>query len=345
MSSTPIVLRSVVLRRRTRTVRALIAACSISAVSSGAHAQPAAFPSPTIGLQWSRVEAGCADSELLTRSVNAALGRAVLRGETGRLPAVVGSIGAVDSGFHAHVELRDNSGHAVSVRDLRVDGRDCSRLDESVAVVMALMVDSASAVPRSGDHPYESSALSLRVPARPPRASTASPIIVGLGLGAVHNFVPSTAIAWQFRVETEPSWSVPAAVSVRGVLPKSQTADGLGGEFSAWLVNLHGCPRLVRQGAIEVQGCLGLGAGVLTARPIGLVDPKPSTRVVGTAEAGLGLRLALGGAFRLRFDAGVLVPWYRERYFFRFADGAQHEVHRESAVVPSVWLTFEWSSE
>src|SRR5580700_8554830 len=117
-----------------------------------------AMPAGRVTLVWANQDATCMDASTLAATVERTLGRAVFHGDAPVRATIVGSARSVDpGGYSARISLLAVDGTKLSERTLTTEG-DCRRLDESIAVVVSLMVDSLA---------EETSA--LVIPTRPPR--------------------------------------------------------------------------------------------------------------------------------------------------------------------------------
>jgi hypothetical protein len=133
-------------------------------------------------LIWSQGDASCVSAAALVRAVEGTLGRAVFRGDGTTIAEVSGEVSAASPhSYAAHVVLRLSDGRVVAERTL-LTREGCHRLDESIAVVVALMVDELERqIARGGTVPRP---LELSLPRRgqaaflhaePPRLALAPP--------------------------------------------------------------------------------------------------------------------------------------------------------------------------
>ncbi len=294
----------------------------------------AAAPVRRVDLRWSQTDPSCLAADALSTTVERTLGRAVFHSEATPAATLSGEIAASGPGrYEARITLRGRDGALLSERVLSTEG-DCQRLDESVAVVVALMVDGLEeapaplAIPKETPRPLP--------PARPPFA-----LALGLGGGASASLLPKVAAMFVLRGEIVPPDFVPIALSMRVHAPSSASTEGFGGSFTAFTGEVALCPGF---GSSWLRGgvCGGAGAGVLSGSPMGgLVESQGFVRPVFFAAALPYATARIAGSFWLRAEAGVVVPFARERWGFVDA-GTYREVHRAGVVVPMAALSIEF---
>lgn len=307
-----------------------------------AHAEPVRH----MELAWSTTEARCIGAEDLSKAVEHTLGRAVFHGDSPASAKIVGSVsqrsGAPEH-FDARIRLLDAAGKTVSERELDTSG-DCKRLDESIAVVITLMIDgleeapSALRVPPEPPRPAPQSSAPApppapKVPPVPP-PSDAPVLSVGAGAGLSSSLLPGTAGAAVLRGAVAPQSFVPIAITARMFASSDATLGGAGGSFSAWDVEAAACPRWQRDNA-ALGACAGIGGGALSGRSLDLAAGQSHVRPLVVVPVLAQGALRLYGPLWLRAEAGVLIPLLRERWGFRDAGGAYVPVFQPDPVAPT----------
>ncbi len=329
-----------------------------------------AFTSPASALtrlEWTTpANSNCASKAELTALVESSAGRTlftdegaslILRGEVTPAPEV---------GFRARLELERASGDPVGSRDLSVEGESCRSLDESLALVVSLMLDApdvrqeahAPALPPSpqaseppaGPPPPEPlppprSSESFAPESRPSHHAILLPRVSVYGAwGATPGIAPGLRLGAIF---TPTEGLVPALVDLSSSLPTSSELDG-GGTFAASSHSLGvlACP-LFGQSPYHLQtrGCLGLRGGMLAASTDGFdengqtlrafVEPVASLELVGPLRAPL-------WAF-VRGEIGA--PLVRDRFHVVEADSSRTELYRRPIVTFSVEVGVEVRSK
>jgi hypothetical protein len=313
------------------------AACLATiAVARSASAEPVRH----VDLVWSRTEqVRCIGAEELSAAVERTLGRPVFHGESPASAKIVGDVHAAANGhFDAHIRLVDASGKTVSERELGTDA-DCKRLDESIAVVVTLMIDGLEEAPTPlrvpPEPPRPPPPVAAPTPSRPPKPETEVPVLaVGAGAGLSSSLLPGTAGAAVLRAEVAPQSFVPIALTGRMFASSDATLAGAGGAFSAWDAELAACPRWQRETA-AIGACAGIGGGAISGRSLDLSAGQSHTRALVVVPILAQGALRLYGPLWLRAEAGVLVPLLRERWGFRDSAGAYVPVFQPDSVAPT----------
>jgi hypothetical protein len=303
----------------------------------------AAAPARRVELSWSQDDPACIGAASLSSMVEATLARSVFHADAPPSATVRGAIGKIAPGrYEAHIALLDAGGRVLAERTLTTDG-DCARLDESVAVVVTLMIDGMEEAPAP-----------LRVPAAPPRPGPPAPpapppgpppsrvaLAFGLGGGVSSSLLPGVSASFGVRGEIDAPGFVPIAATVRLHAPSSALVAGSqGGRFSATTGELAACPAWSR-GRIRLGGCVGLAGGAIQGDQVNLVDGNshPRPLVLATLLPFAAVRLA--GPLWARAEAGAWVPLLRERWGYVDARGVFEPVFRPAPVVPAAMLTLE----
>jgi hypothetical protein len=303
-----------------------------------------ATPAKRIDLQWERRDPACLDADLLAATVEGALGRPVFHSEGRSSGTISGDIGkSGPQEYSARIVVRGQDGAIRSERRLRTRG-DCARLDQAVAVVVALMVDDLEDAPAT-----------LSIPAEPPRVVAAPPPVVprlppsrpgtsvamDLGAGVVaallHTVTPDAVL----RAEIDIPALVPISVTARLYGPTtSVVATGQGGRFDAWSTELALCPTYARP-SVRLGFCGGIGAGAMTGTPVALFGGRTLVRPLLFAVVTPSIAVHFVGPLWLRAEAGALIPLLRDPWGFADGKGRFVEVERAGSVAPAASITVE----
>jgi hypothetical protein len=268
--------------------------------------------------------------------VERTLARPVFHSDAPPFAKVSGGVGRVGAGrFEAHVMLHDAEGRTLATRTLTTPG-ECGRLDESIAVVVTLMIDGVEEVPAP-----------LHIPAEPPRPPPPPPpqaprlaLTFGLGGGLSSSLLPGIGASFGARGELAVGAFVPIAMTMRVHAPSSALVGGAGGRFSAWTAELAACPAWSKD-RVRLGGCVGLGGGALEGSYVNLLEGESHVRplVLATILPFAAVRLA--GPLWLRAEAGAWIPFLRERWGYIDPSGTFNEVFRPAPAVPAATLTLE----
>jgi len=300
-----------------------------------------ALPAGRVRLDWVNQDASCLDASTLAATVERALGRAVFQGDAPVRAIIVGSARPADSGgYSAQISLLAVDGTKLSERSLTTEG-DCRRLDESIAVVVSLMVDS-----------LEEGASPLVIPTRAPRppavlppleavapaagapAHASAAIALGFGSGVATGLLPTIAPLLAMRAEVEPAAFMPIALTVRAYAPSDARVEGAGGQFYAWSGKLALCPTARAGRRMRLGVCLGAGAGAIHGSPSGLVGGHSSDAPMVFALAAPSAAVRVAGPLWLRAEAGLPVLLLREPWGFLDGNGDYVQAYQPGILAP-----------
>ena len=121
-------------------------------------------------LEW-RTPSGsnCIAAEELSAAVEARLGRTLFAAKGRADVHVTGSITEADGKWLVRMTLTSAQGEPMGERELESESRDCSALDDSLALVLAVMLDIPKTRIPAPPHQAHPSPLRPRAPHRPPR--------------------------------------------------------------------------------------------------------------------------------------------------------------------------------
>ena len=307
----------------------------------------AAVPVRRVVMAWSQDDASCIGASELASIVEHTLARPVFHAEAAPFAEVRGSVGRVGPDrFEARIALVAMDGRVLASRTLTTSGA-CARLDESVAVVVTLMIDGVEEAPTP-----------LLIPAGPPRADAgsahpqapsppASPrpaslaLTLGVGAGLSSALLPGFVASFGVRGEVAVSSFVPIALTLRVHAPSTtQNVTGQGARFNAWTGEVGACPAW-SNGRARLGGCLGLGGGAIEGDHVNLSDGASHVRPVLLATLLPFAAVRLAGPAWARVEAGAWFPLLRERWGYVDAHGAFQELFRMAPVVPAAMFTLE----
>jgi hypothetical protein len=283
-----------------------------------------------IGLEWERASGAgsCADGDSLRRAAERLLERRAFVTREQANVFIRGRVALAADGqsYRAHLVLVAGDGRSVGQRDLSSETPDCASLDDPLALVIALAVDTLRAMPRSV----------LRIP--PPRSSSgwraeAAPIAV-----AAWGLLPTVGAGLGFNLRVQPPsfWPIEAGL-VSWFMPSRQTTPaGQGGEFRAIGMRLSLCPPLVRGSTSELRLCVGADAADITAMGLALDVSRSPSRWVWGGGARLSFLWLFGRSFGIEPSVGLVLPVVRDRFVYTDEGGQLQVVHQPSRAI--VWL-------
>jgi hypothetical protein len=281
------------------------------------------------------------------------LGRKVFRRGAADLILRV-EIERADGRWHARIELADEVG-PLGARELSTEARHCSALDDSLALVVALLVDTPperaatssgvlpapaaeAAPPGPGARSEPRRATEIRVP-----ADTFAPrqaIRFGLrghasaAVGLLPGVAPGAGLAVDLWFPRLPRLALLADMyfAQRETLP----ARDAGASLATERIGIEVCPELVRWGDAGLDGCVGQRVGRLRVDGFGFDRNVSTERLVYALAAGADFRLALASWLDLAASIRAEVPLTRDEFTARATDGSSRVVFVPSVVAASV---------
>jgi hypothetical protein len=226
--------------------------------------------------------------------------------------------------------LADRTGQALGSRELRLDSARCEALTETLALIVAVMLDPDPAPP-----PPELPAALPVVVAAPPPPPAPPPWRLGVGLGPVlaTGVTPGPGFGVGVQAALGRAGRVAYGAALEGFLPAEQAIVGEAvGRFQAGLARLRACPRLAGGDRVRLEACLSVEAGLVRYAGRGFDVEGAGVRVHAGAALGPALELRLTDATFVRLAADAAVPFVRHRYVFTEADGRTRQRAFEAPV-------------
>lgn len=314
-------------------------------LSSEASASPSTA-SARLELERSEDARGCIDSRRLARAVERRLRRHVFDPNAEATLFVHVVLRRQDAEFVAAIELSD-AGGVLGRRELSTEARHCSALDDSIALVIALLVESPperpapAPEPEAKSPPLEPAASAKGEPPAPSKPvatieiprETLSPrepfgfAIRASALGAL-GLLPSVSVAPELGFGVRPPRGPWIWATLEAYPPQTEriSADA-GARLARQRVGLDVCAPEVYFSALSL--CLGQRLGTFSASGFGF-DHTFERRVLTLAvAAGPDLTFPLGRYFRLFGGARLEVPLSRHRFDAALDDGSVHQLFAE----------------
>jgi hypothetical protein len=292
-------------------------------------------------LDWQRASGAesCLAGPALEQAVEERLARDVFVPRERADIRVEGRIGPVaGGGWKASLALSTARGEPVGTRELVTRAEHCSALDDSLALVVALMVDLPLEQVKERDRAAEQrrGAEQQRSPARvqatpivlPPRThaprkgwqfAAGAAAVVSAGL------LPGLAPGIELSAGIEPPSFWYTELSGAAWFEKTAGSAEAGSRFSFAALRLTSCPLQVGATSTRLYGCFGQLVGRLHAEGFGFDRNRERSRLVYDFELGLNLRQRLAGPVWLRTGLRGDVPLVRDLFHSTGADGAQIE--------------------
>lgn len=283
----------------------------------------------------------CISERALERSVERRLRRKVF-GNEARFSVRL-SFERSDGAWLANLELWDAEG-LLGKRQLSTEARHCSALDDSLALVVALLVDTPpEREPPTPDAPAPEPApppppRRRPTPIRVPEESFAPREPLGFGVRGSALVVFGLVPGWGLGAEVAAELAFPRGPRVIAAFDATLTRDRSGSrggaEFDARRVGLELCGLGGAWGAFSVEPCVGQRVGWLGARGFDFDRNLETTRLYYAIAAGADAGLTLGGVL---LAAGVRgeFPLTRDRFSERISGEERKELFRVAPIVAS----------
>ncbi len=333
--------------RRRKRAPALAALAALLGGVAGVALAPrrAAADSPkSTSLSWVELPGaeGCGGALAVAKDVEKWLGRRALRAPSEAELSIEARIDRVGDSrqWRAVVELRDERGAVLGVRELTSDGEDCSSLKASASLAIALMIDpdagaSPQAAPPTGPAAAPPPAPAAPAPARssaPSRAApseTAPPWRIAWGLGAVAGFgvLPEPAAGVQVDASATPPEFVPVHLFARDYVSQRRfVAPGASVHLASTSAGATLCPlHLERTRRIALDACAGGELAAVETDSEGLGGAQAHTATVFRLLAGAHVSVRLGGPFSVRAGGEGGVALARDALVYEDVARAQHQ--------------------
>jgi hypothetical protein len=257
------------------------------------------------------------------------------------------------AGWSALLTMHDGNGSFLGRRSLVTEAADCSALDDSLALVVALLVDSPPAPVVGESEPSPAATKPASQPSEPaqptapsrteasPRPSEAAPTL------HLPRETPAPRQPWRFSLAAEGAFAIGILPGVApGVelgfgakapmlpefrlyagwyAPREQRAAELdaGARFDALYVGLEVCPLERELGVSQWSVCAGQSLGRLRSKAFGFDENSTSNHLTYALLARGALQLVLASHWALRLGARAEVPLTRGVFGYGTPGGEQ----------------------
>ena len=289
----------------------------------------------------------CLDRGALEAAVEARLGRRVFSGAADASVRVHGRVDALAAGrgFRAELELNDAEGQRLGTRSLSSRAANCSALNESLVLVVALMVDineeqievlrqQQAPPPKDGAAAGPSEDGASRG-GRAPLERNPWRFLAGVDLVIVGRLLPDVVPGVALSGAVAPPSIGWLELSLSQLLSSDAARGDRGSRFSLRSAELYWCPFETQRFNTHVGACLGQRFGLLAVEGFGFQQNQETSRFIYGLGAKVRASLRLLGPLTLRASAGVELPLTRDRFYFTDAAGETTLLFRPKAAVLS----------
>jgi hypothetical protein len=302
----------------------------------------------------------CIEKEALARAVEARLHRVVFAEQGTPLKISLRLEHGANGAWTAELDLRNASGESLGQRRLTTSAPHCSALDDSIALVVALLVDSPAA--RELSEPQPAADADAAGPENQPKAAT--PTVIELprstlaarepwhadgSLGATlgGGVLPGVALGVEAALGFKPAFMPEFRLFLGWDPARDSTINGgaAGARLDFGYVGLEVCPwQSMAPAPLRAFVCAGQVVGRLEARAFGFDRNQSAALVRFALAARAGLSARLYGSLALRLDARAEVPLEQNVFTYGSTDDRDVGIYRTGRVAGALELgpAFSW---
>jgi len=287
----------------------------------------------------------CIEKRALERAVERRLRRKVFREPAGLVFDV--RLARSEKGWTAELVLFDATRRELGRRALDTTARDCSALDASLALVVALLVDSPPEPPPPIETSPAAPPVTPPVPKPPPTRielpkETHAPrepwhYVPTVSFAAAYDRLPGIAFGPRAGVTFLPPSFPEFRLSGGVLLPREETTESgeYGGRF--WLLDVafELCPLVHRSSSFRVSGCVGQSVGRLSVTGFGFDENQEEAGLDLVVTAGVSSFFTVVRPFGVVLGLGAGLPLSRNAYSATTAEGERVKVWQRGYVVGS----------
>jgi len=322
-------------------------ACA-AALAAPAHAQDA----PVLAeLEWRGGPEGsnCIAAADLEAAVEARLGRALFAPKGQADVRLSGAIVAEEGKWLVRMTLTSVQGEPMGERELESESADCSALDDSLALVLAVMLDipktriptpapaPAAATPQPTPSPTRTPppVSKLRVPKDTPPRRPRWRFEVGLSGAGTFGLLPEFSFGVRGHLAVKPPefWKVGIDVGTYASVDETIGTEAAGASFSPKEVGVFVCPLEVPQSPVALEGCLVQHMGTLHVEGYGFDTNEEQERPYVNLGLGFAARLQIIGPLSVRVGIDAQTPLLRETFRYGSQTGDEPSLFQMAAVL------------
>lgn len=299
----------------------------------------------------------CLDEQRLSRAVEARLRRRVFRTDAPATLYVQIAFTRDNVGWSALLKMRDGDGAFLGRRSLSTEAADCSTLDDSLALIVALLVDSPPPPTAEIDEVAAPAATATSPAPRPVTRSevkaavipTPSPIVLpadtlaprepwrfqlaaeGIAaIGMLPGFAPGAELGFAAKAPRMPELRLFAG----WYAPREQrrATQDAGARFNALFAGLEVCPFEQSFGAGAWLLCAGQSLARVRVTSFGFDENSSSDHLTFALVARGAVQFALTSQVAVRLGARAELPLNRGAYGYGTPDGGQQSLFEPSPV-------------
>ena len=292
----------------------------------------------------------CIEARELEKAVEASLGRPLFAPKGQADVRVSGAISQADGKWLVRLTLTSAEGEPMGERDLESESADCSALDDSLALVLAVMLDipktripeptrsapEPAALPSAAPPPPASPRVStLRVPKDTPPRRPRWSFEVGLAALGAYGLLPEVTFGVRGHVAVKPPefWKVGVDVGSYASVDETLGSTDAGASFSPKELGVFVCPFELPGSGFQLEGCLVQHVGTLHVEGFGFDKNEEQARPYVNVGLAFAAGLQIFGPLSVRGGIDTQVPLLRETFRYGSQDGEEPSLFRMAAVL------------
>jgi hypothetical protein len=290
--------------------------------------------------------ASCIEKRDLERAVERRLRRKVFQEPAGLVFDV--RLARVENGWSAELVLFDEARRELGRRALDTTAKDCSALDASLALVVALLADSPPEPPPPVEPAPAAPPVTPPTPPKPPPTRIELPkdthaprqpwhYVATITFAAAFDRLPGLAFGPRAGVAFLPPAFPEFRLSAGALLPREETTESgeFGGRFWLLDVALELCPIVHRSSSLRLSGCVGQSVGRLSVTGFGFDENEEEAGLDLVVTAGVSSFFTIVRPLGVVLGLGAGLPLSRNAYSATTAEGERVKVWQRGYVVGS----------
>lgn len=296
----------------TAETRAQPAAPAPAAAAAAAPSPPArggAAERGPIALHWVRLPhtERCIAGDALARAVESKLRRSVFPAPRDATILIEGHVRKTEQGYAAELHMRDQSGEALGLRELASRDESCTELSDTLAVVLAVMIDPDAAK----RPPSAQAAAGKEQPERLPKTASADNHVLAFGrvlLGLTKDEpLAGFGVAFERALGVAGGLRVEVALFAENSTRVAEIASDAVAVVRVTYAGLAYCPLWLNFTRTRLSGCAGLELGGVRGHGNEFPQLKRDRKGLwASASANVRLTIAIAGPLQAHVAGGLV---------------------------------------
>lgn len=303
----------------------------------------------TSSLSWVKLDGAesCITTQDLAQAVEKRLDRKVFVSASEADVSVEGHVEKSGGKWRAVITIREADGTLLGTRELDSAEKECSALDEPLALVVSILIDPDAEL-GAPPKPPEATPPAKPPPAPPPRVVVKRERVLvpverprpepwrveaSLGGAVALGILPGTAPGVSTFFVVEPPHFV--GLFVAGNYWLKRTVDAVGGaesDVSLAHAGLGLCPLSWNEGRVSYRSCGGVAFGSLQSKGRGFDTTQSDEKLFAAVLLPNRFLFRIAGPLAVSAGVTVLIPLVRTELTYRTSDGVSHSLYDPAPV-------------